>query len=140
MLTPRALLVFIHVFANLVWIGSIAATALSLHGTGAGDLKARAAIALAIYRRLATPAFAVSFGAGVTRLLLDAELYLVHTKYMHGKLLFALVVIALHHVIGARAKRAAGPESKDPGNVAVLSAVLLVSAGAAAFFAILKPF
>ncbi len=140
MLTPRALLVFVHVFANLVWIGSIAATAVALSSQGSGDLKARAATALAIYKKLATPAFGISFLAGLGRLLLDPGLYFVSTKYMHGKLTFALIVIALHHIIGARAKRAAGPESKDPGNVAVLSAVLLISAGAAAFFVLLKPF
>jgi putative membrane protein len=139
MLTLRAVLVFIHVFANLVWIGSIAAVAVALTDGGA-EQKPRAAVALSIYKRLATPAFGASFVAGLIRLLLDTDLYLVRTHYMHAKLLFALAVIALHHIIGARAKRAAAPESKPPGNVAVLSAALLVCAGAAAFFVLLKPF
>ena len=68
------------------------------------------------------PAFVISFAAGVTRLLLDPQLYLVVTKYMHPKLTLALVVIALHHVIGARAKRMASGTRTEPGPVSVLGA------------------
>src|SRR4029079_16065275 len=114
--------------------------AVALSSPAAGELKARAAVAREIYRKLAAPAFGISFIAGVAPLVLDADLYFVQTKYMHANLLFALIAIGLHHVIGAKAKRAAGPESKEPGNVAVLAAILLVSAGAAAFFVLLKPF
>jgi putative membrane protein len=134
-----ALLVFLHVFANLVWIGSITATAVALLAP-ALDLKSRAAVALTIYQRVASPAFGIAFLTGITRLALDTQYYFVATKFMHGKLLFAVGVIALHHVIGARAKRAASPESKEPGNLAVLCVGLLVCAGAAAFLVILKPF
>lgn len=139
MLTLRAVLVFVHVFANLVWIGSILAVAAALMDTAA-ELRLRASVALSIYRQLATPAFGASFSAGLVRLLLDTNLYLVQTHYMHAKLLFALAVIALHHIIGARAKRAASAESKAPGNLAVLSVALFLCAGAAAFFVVLKPF
>ncbi len=62
---------------------------------------------------------------------------------MHAKLLLALVVIALHHVIGARAKRPAGlsaGHSADPaaassagsvqaaGGAGILTVVLAVAA------------
>jgi putative membrane protein len=139
MLSFAGFLVFIHVFADLLWIGSITSTAVALLAP-ALDLKSRAAVALAIYQRIAVPAFGIAFLSGVIRLALDTHYYFVTTKFMHGKLLFAVGVIALHHVIGARAKRAASGESKEPGNLAVLSVGLLVCAGAAAFLVILKPF
>jgi protoporphyrinogen IX oxidase len=135
----RVLLVLLHVIANLVWIGSIAAVALVLSG-GRGDSKLRGEIGLDLYRKLAVPAFVASFAAGLIRLLLDTQLYLVVTKYMHPKLTLALVVIALHHVIGARAKRMAAGTKTEPGPVAVLAAVLVVCAAGAAVLVLVKPF
>jgi putative membrane protein len=132
-------LVALHVAANLVWIGAILSVALALVSR-AGDGRVGAQIAYELYRRLAVPAFVVSFLAGVSRLVLDLDLYFVETKYMHGKLLFAVIVIALHHVIGARAKAVATGRRSAPGPVGVHALLLLISAVAAALFVILKPF
>jgi putative membrane protein len=132
-------LVALHVAANLVWIGAILSVALALVSR-AGDGRVGAQIAYELYRRLAVPAFVVSFLAGVSRLVLDLDLYFVETKYMHGKLLFAVIVIGLHHVIGARAKAVATGRRSAPGPVGVLALLLLISAVAAALFVILKPF
>jgi len=131
-------LVALHVAANLVWIGAILSVALALVSR-AGDGRVGAQIAYELYRRLAMPAFVVSFLAGVSRLVLDLDLYFVQTKYMHGKLLFAVIVIGLHHVIGARAKAVATGRRSAPGPVGVLALLLLISAVAAALFVILKP-
>jgi putative membrane protein len=132
-------LVALHVAANLVWIGAILSVALALVSP-AGDGRVGAQIAYELYRRLAVPAFVVSFLAGISRLVLDLDLYFVQTKYMHGKLLFAAIVIGLHHVIGARAKGVATGRRSAPGPVGVLALLLLISAVAAALFVILKPF
>ena len=132
-------LVALHVAANLVWIGAILSVALALVSR-AGDGRVGAQIAYELYRRLAMPAFVVSFLAGVSRLVLDLDLYFVQTKYMQGKLLFAVIVIGLHHVIGARAKAVATGRRSAPGPVGVLALLLLISAVAAALFVILKPF
>jgi protoporphyrinogen IX oxidase len=132
-------LVALHVAANLVWIGAILSVALALVSR-AGDGRVGAQIAYELYRRLAVPAFVVSFLAGVSRLVLDLDLYFVETKYMHGKLFFAVIVIGLHHVIGARAKAVATGRRSAPGPVGVLALLLLISAVAAALFVILKPF
>jgi putative membrane protein len=132
-------LVALHVAANLVWIGAILSVALALVSP-AGDGRVGAQIAYELYRRLAVPAFVVSFLAGISRLVLDLDLYFVETKYMHGKLLFAVIVIGLHHVIGARAKGVATGRRSAPGPVGVLALLLLISAVAAALFVILKPF
>ena len=132
-------LVAAHVGANLVWIGSILSVALVLVSR-VGEGRAAAQIAYELYRKLAIPAFVVSFVAGLTRLLLSPGLYFVETKYMHGKLGFAVIVIGLHHLIGARAKAVASGRRSAPGPVGVWALALFVSAVAATLFVILKPF
>ncbi|MEO8178968.1 MAG: hypothetical protein ABI895_09065 [Deltaproteobacteria bacterium] len=134
-------LVALHVASNLVWIGAILSVALALVSR-AGDGRVGAQIAYELYRRLAVPAFVVSFIAGLTRLMLDLDLYFGagNPKFMHGKLFFALIVIALHHVIGARAKAVSAGRRSTPGPVGVLALLLLISAVAAVLFVILKPF
>jgi len=133
------ILVFIHVTANVIWIGSILAVAVTL-ASNSGDATTRGRIAVELYRKLSTPAFIVSFVAGATRLALDTGYYFSATKFMHGKLTFALAVIALHHVIGARAKRMAAGEASSAGNVGVLGIALFACAVAAVFFVVVKPF
>lgn len=132
-------LVATHVAANLVWIGSILSVALALVSRAA-DGRAAAQIAYELYRRLALPAFVISFVSALTRLLLSTQLYFAETRYMHVKLLFAVLVIALHHVIGARAKAVSTGRRSSPGPVGVLALLLSISAVAATFFVILKPF
>jgi putative membrane protein len=132
-------LVAAHVAANLVWIGSILSVALVLVSR-VGEGRVAAQIAYELYRKLAIPAFVVSFVAALTRLLLSLDLYFVETKYMHGKLGFALIVIGLHHLIGARAKAVASGRRSAPGPVGVWALALFVSAVAATLFVFLKPF
>lgn len=132
-------LVFVHVLANVVWIGSIVAVPLVLAGR-AGEAVVRGELAYEIYKKLAVPAFVVAFGAGLARLVANLEYYFVDTKFMHGKLTFALAVIALHHVIGARAKKVARGDADDAGPTPTLGVILLLCVAAAVFFAVLKPF
>src|ERR1043165_1806645 len=98
--------VALHVTANVVWIGSILAVGRLLAATE-GDAKVRGVLARRVYQSLATPAFVISFVAGAIRLALSPDYYFVATHFMHAKLLLALVVIGLHHVIGGRAKKTA---------------------------------
>ncbi len=135
----QALLVFVHVAANLVWIGSILSVAFVLAGP-AGDAKTRGALGVEIYTKLAVPAFVISFLGGSARLVTNVHYYFVETHWMHGKLAFALVVIGLHHVIGARARRMAAGQRDGPGPASTLAVILLLGATAAALFAILRPF
>jgi protoporphyrinogen IX oxidase len=132
-------LVALHVAANLVWIGAILSVALALVSR-AGDGRVGAQIAYELYRRLALPAFVVSFIAGLSRLVADLDLYFGSQRYMIGKLFFAAIVITLHHVIGARAKAVSVGRRSTPGPVGVLALLLLISAVAAALFVILKLF
>ena len=132
-------LVAAHVAANLVWIGSILSVALAL-GSRVGEGRVAAQIAYELYRRLAMPAFVVSFVTALTRLFMSVDLYFVETQYMHGKLLFAAIVIGLHHVIGARAKAVASGRRSAPGPVGRWALLLFICAVAATLFVIVKPF
>src|ERR1700722_17660178 len=105
-------LVTIHVIANLVWIGSIVSVGVLLSTMTPENSQSVGASARKIYLLIATPAFAVSFLFGLARLSLSASTYM-HLHWFHAKLTFALAVIALHHVIGAKAKRAAAGQNND---------------------------
>ena len=134
-----SLLIALHVAAVVVWIGSILSVAV-VCTSSTGDTKLRGQLATELYKKLAVPAFLIAFLAGAARLVSDLGGYFVATKFMHPKLTLALVVIALHHVIGARAKRMATEQTKDAGNALTLAVALLACAVAASFFAVLKPF
>jgi len=130
-------LIWLHVSGNIVWIGSILAVA-AVMVSSHGDAKTRGELALGIYKRLAVPGFIASFVFGATRLLLDVPYYLKQHHWMHGKLLFAVIVIALHHIIGARAKKLSRGTVQSAGPAAILAAILAVAAVGAAAFVIFK--
>jgi protoporphyrinogen IX oxidase len=130
-------LIWLHVSGNLVWIGSILAVGVVLVSGGV-EPKVRGKLASDIYRRLAVPAFIVSFVAGMARLLQDPSYYLRQHHWMHAKLPLAFGVIALHHVIGARARKMAQGSVQERGPAGILTVVLAVAALGAAFFAIFK--
>ena len=100
-------LVAVHVMANLVWIGSIVSVAWLVAAAAKTQDASAALLARSLYMRAAVPAFLVSFLAGSLRVALDFSNYM-HLHWFHAKATTAIVVIALHHVIGARAKKVAG--------------------------------
>jgi putative membrane protein len=124
-------LVALHVSANLVWIGSIVAVAwlcgrarLVADGTEVGRF------ARGIYLRFSVPAFMLAVGAGIARLLVQPSVYL-HAHWMHGKLLLAVVLIGLHHVVGAKAKRIARADTEaETSTGGHVLAILLAATGA----------
>lgn len=135
--TIENLLVWSHVAANLVWIGSAIAMGLLLSAKE-GDPKVRGALARRVYTSAAMPAFIVSFLAGGARTAMDLKGYFVQHHWMHGKLLFALIVIGIHHVLGARARKMAAGSMQEAGPSGMLTVVLAVSAIIAAFFVVLR--
>lgn len=132
-------LVFLHVVGDVVWIGSILAVAVVLTSRH-GSAVQRGEMALEIYKKLSNPGFITAFSAGVVRLVMSAKLYFVATHYMHGKLLLALLVIGLHHALGARAKKMATGAKPDAGPAGTLAVVLLVCTVGVVLLVILKPF
>lgn len=134
------MLVAVHVLANVVWIGALLSVALIVGRAGmTKDPAEAAALARFVHVRLAVPAFLVSFGAGLLRILLAPAAY-AHMPWFHAKLTFALVVIALHHVIGARAKRAASGKPGAARGVGTLAAMVFAAAAFAVFLGIAKSF
>ena len=123
--------------ANLVWIGSAVAMGLVMASKD-GDPKLRGALARRIYTRAAMPAFVVSFVAALLRTGMDLKYYFVQHHWMHGKLLFALAAIAIHHILGARARKMEAGSMQEAGPSAMLTIVFAVSAIIAAFFVILR--
>ncbi len=130
-------LLVVHVIANLIWIGSILSVGVVL--ASSAEPKAAGQIALGIYRRLSVPSFVVSFAAALSLLMHDTDLYLVKTHWMHAKLPLALGVIALHHVIGARARALATGKRDSAGPALILTIVLGVLAAGAAYLGVAKP-
>ncbi len=123
----QLLLVTLHVTANLVWIGSIACVGwLAAAATKAKD-PSSAVLARGLYLRVAVPAFIASFVFGVSRLLLEPAYYM-HLHWFHGKLTAALAVIALHHVIGAKARKVAGGSMQAGASGGILVGALLACA------------
>jgi len=139
MLDTARMLVFLHVASNLVWVGAIASVGVVVASAHASP-RDRGKIALIIYRWLATPAMLGSLMMGLLRLVLSLDFYFVQTKFMHGKLLFAVGAIALHHLLGRSAKRMASGTVEAASHSRHLAGALVVCAVCAAFFAMVKPF
>jgi len=128
-----------HVVGNLLWLGAILAVTLVL-AQKIGSAKERGALGRRVYLHIAVPAFAVVFVMGLARLLLSPGMYFVQSKYMHAKLTLALVVIAVHHIVGARAKRMASGQTDSPGPIVLMGALILSAGVGSAVLALLKPF
>lgn len=117
-------------FADLVWIGSISTVGFMLafaSKSSDADGKVMGLLARRIYSVVAQPAFGLSFLFGVALLSRDVSSYM-HLHWFHGKLTAALAVIALHHVIGAKARKVAGGSMQQGGSGAILSGALLLCA------------
>jgi putative membrane protein len=95
------------------------------------------ALARRVYLRLALPAFVVSFATGVGRIALFPVAYM-HMPWMHVKLAFAIVVIALHHVIGSRAKRLGSGQTDAARGVGLFGFILFACAACAAVLGVAK--
>lgn len=122
----------------MVWIGSISAVGASL-AAEFSPVAERANVALWIYRRLAVPSFVLSLLIGLGCLILDPSRSILKIPSMHVKLTLAAGVIALHHWIGAAARRMASGRRVTPFPVSVV-VLLLVFAAAASLLGVVKPF
>ncbi|HSQ63075.1 MAG TPA: CopD family protein [Polyangiaceae bacterium] len=121
------LLVTLHVTANLVWIGAIACVGWLVASASKTNDASTAVLARGLYLRVAVPAFLASFVFGASRLAMDPSYYM-HLHWFHGKLTVALVVIALHHVIGAKARKVAGGSMHAGASGGILVGALLACA------------
>ena len=132
------LLLAIHVIANVVWIGSILSCALlASRAAGAPNAAEIGGLARLVYRRLAAPAFGVSFLFGFARMSLAMSVY-AHLGWFHAKLTFAVIVIALHHVIGARVRKIEGGDAGAAKGMPLLGWITFAAAAAATFLGVAK--
>lgn len=142
-------LIAVHVVAVVVWIGSLAAIGLVVSAPS-GDDKTRGSIARRIYLKAAVPAFLLAFGAGLARLLRGWHESNVSSAgavaggyakahWMHAKLTAVLVVVALHHIVGARTRKMAD-NGASAGPAAMMVNVALLAAVAAIVFVVVRPF
>lgn len=138
MSSPTTALVAAHVLANVVWIGSILSVALLVgRARFMADGAEVGGLALRVYRQLAVPAFVGSFVFGLTYFVLGIRVY-AHMPWMHAKLTLALGIIALHHIIGAKAKRAAAGKAKEAGGTTGLLIAMLALAAGVVWLAVVK--
>ncbi len=137
---PSATAAFIaaHVLANLVWIGALLSEALLLaRAAWLSDPAQAGVFARRIHLSLAVPAFLASLGAG------GARLFYAHREYaampwMYAKLAFAVGVIVMHHLIGARARRVADGEVEAASSAWALGWLTLALSAGAVLFAVAK--
>lgn len=146
--TLDLLIVTVHVLAVVVWIGALAA--IGLVATGEGDVRVRGILARRIYLKAAVPGFGVAFAFGLIRLIRGwntaymnpvGQMMVGYSKspWMHSKLTLALVIIALHHVIGARTRKMAN-DGAPLGPLPMLTWIVLACAAGAVFFVVVRPF
>jgi protoporphyrinogen IX oxidase len=135
------LFVALHVFAVTLWIGSIACVGWLVAAAASAPTDAEGAtaaeLAFGLYRRAATPAFGISFFAGLARLVADSSSYM-SLHWMHLKLVAAFAVIALHHIVGAKARKAASGSRQAGRSSAILTGAMLACAFVTVTVAVLK--
>lgn len=134
---PTALIA-VHVLANVVWIGALLAVAvLTARAPFMADAAEVGALARRVHVRLAVPALLGSLGAGVARIALAFRVY-AHLPWMHIKLTLAVIVIVLHHVIGARARRAAKGNAESARGMGMLGWLTFLCAAGAVLLGVAK--
>jgi putative membrane protein len=131
-------LVAAHVFANVVWIGAILSVAVvTARAPFVADLADLGSLARRIYWRLAVPGFLASLATGAARIALGPDLY-AHLPWFHAKLGLAVIVIILHHIIGARARRVGRGNSDAGRGVGAMAGLMLVCVGGAVLLGVAK--
>ena len=127
-----------HVLANTVWIGALMSeTVLLSRAAWHSDPADAGTFARRLHTRLAIPAFLASVAAGIARFVPGRYVY-ARMPWMYAKLGFALVVIVLHHVIGARARAVGSGHVRGSAGTWALGWLTLLAAGGAVLFAIAK--
>jgi len=123
-------LLVLHIFGFTFWIsGLLMASFILLRHVGEKAPEARASLArietLAL-RGLADPGATLAMLVGIL-LILTSRPYYLHAVWLHIKLVFVLLLIALHIIIGTRSKAyAAGRVSLDAGYVRLLAIVIVL--------------
>jgi uncharacterized membrane protein len=133
-----AALLAAHVLANTVWMGALLSETVLLGRVRLlADPVEAGSLARRLHTSLAIPAFLASVASGLMRLLPNRHLY-AGLPWMYAKLGFAVAVIVLHHLIGARSRMVGNGIVRAAQGTWVLGCLTLVSAAGAILFAIAK--
>jgi uncharacterized membrane protein len=101
------ILLGLHVFAQLFWVGSLVSIT-RIMGAAQGEAEAvrarLASTARHVYRTVSSPWMGVALLTGLA-MIAHNTLYF-RMPWFHGKLTAAIVMLALHFVIGARVRGA----------------------------------
>lgn len=127
----------LHLLSVMLWIGSLASIGL-VASYASVDTKVRGQLAYLLYRRCALPAFVLAFTSGFARLWLGWHSLYAKAGWMHTKLTLALVVIVLHHWVGARTRKMALAETNDTKSITYATFVSVLVASAIVFLVLLK--
>lgn len=125
-----AWLLVMHVFGFTLWISGLIMTSfVLLRHIDATSPESRATLAgvekLGL-RALADPGAFLAILAGIL-LILTNRAYYLHARWLHIKLIFVVLLIILHVILGTRSKAfAAGRITLDRGYVRLLSAVVIL--------------
>src|SRR5579862_2438060 len=123
-------LLVLHVFGFTLWIsGLLMASFVLLRHVREQVPETRASLAriekLAL-RGLADPGATLAILGGILLILSNRQYYL-HAAWLHIKLVFVLLLIVLHIILGTRSKAyAAGRISLDGGYVRLLAIVIVL--------------
>lgn len=127
----------LHVFAVVLWIGSISSVGILLASSGAAP-ELRGRLAGNIFKGLSSPSFGVALVLGIVCFAADPSGSLIRNPNMHAKLTFAVVVIALHHGLGIRARKMSRGQRLGGAHWSI-TAILITCAAAAVWFVMAKP-
>lgn len=125
-----AWLLVMHVFGFTLWISGLIMTSfVLLRHIDATSPESRASLAGVEkmgLRALADPGAFLAILAGIL-LILTNRAYYLHARWLHIKLIFVVLLIILHVILGTRSKAfEAGRITLDRGYVRLLSAVVIL--------------
>jgi putative membrane protein len=116
-----------HVFGLLLWIGGMAAAAVSaidLAGRPEAERAAGIGAVRGALRALATPGLLLAWLGGIA-MLIDGWDVFVRAGWMHGKLTIGILLSAIHGVLIARTRPGRSSEARP--FVILLGATLILS-------------
>ncbi len=125
-----AWLLVMHVFGFTLWISGLIMTSFVLlrhiDATSPESRESLAGVEKMGLRALADPGAFLAILAGIL-LILTNRAYYLHARWLHIKLIFVVLLIILHVILGTRSKAfAAGRITLDRGYVRLLSAVVIL--------------
>lgn len=138
----REISLIVHIAGVVLWVGGAAAAAWTAAQLAAATPGVRAEGLGAVRRALlavVTPGILLAWVGGLTLFLSALDLY-ARAGYLHGKITIAVVISALHGVLVARVRKAAGgTRETSAATFGGLAMGIVVLALVAVVLVILKP-